>query len=327
MPETKHSELRNGSLINSTYGSNLPMAAGTALPLADVPSESNANVVALRRSWAGQMPSGAAWQILEGDACKLLSHLPPESFQCVVTSPPYFWQRDYGVAGQIGLEATIPDYVASVCNAMDAVRGVLHKTGLLFLNLGDTYYSAKGKPQGTDKKHAARRLKVLRAVDTNGLGVPQKTTIGIPWRVAIAMIERGWILRSPIIWKRNGCVPESNARDRPWRTYEMIFMFSKSRRYHFSRKKLAEYGEEDVWTIESRPKVGRKHTAVFPAALVQRCLAIGCREGGSVLDPFAGSGTVLKVALELGHNVVAIDLNPSYCEMMAAELVQPHASE
>ena len=211
--------------------------------LGDLPSESDSRPVALRRSWSGQMPGGQKWSIFAGDARQVLPHLAPDSFQCVVTSPPYFWQRDYGVVGQIGMEPTIAGYVNSLCDTMDAVRVVLHRNGLLFLNMGDTYYSAKGKPQGRDKKHGGRRLKVLRAVDTNGLGVPKKTIIGIPWRVAIEMISRGWILRSPIIWKRNGSVPEPNARDRPWRTHEMIFMFSKSRSYHFSRKKLLSMGK------------------------------------------------------------------------------------
>jgi DNA modification methylase len=298
------------------------MSGGTALPLGDLPSESDSKRVASRRSWSGLTPGGKSWSVFAGDARKVLAELPKDGFQCVVTSPPYFWQRDYGVAGQIGQEPTIDEYVNSLCNTMDAVKAVMNKAGLLFLNLGDTYYSAKGKPQGKDKKHNGRRLKVLRAVDTNGLGVPKKTIIGIPWRVAIEMISRGWILRSPIIWKRDGSMPEPNARDRPWRTHEMIFMFSKSRTYHFSRKKLAEYGEEDVWTIPTRSKAGRVHTAVFPPALVQRCLEIGCGKGGSVLDPFAGSGTVLKVALELGHDATGIDLNASYCEMMAKELGQ-----
>jgi hypothetical protein len=203
---------------------------------------------------------------------------------------------------------------------MELVKGVLCKKGLLFLNLGDTYYSAKGKPQGKDKKQNGRRLDVLRAVDTQGLGVPKKSIIGIPWRVAVEMISRKWILRSPIIWKRDGSMPEATAKDRPWRTHEMIFMFSKSRDYHFSRSTLAKYGEEDVWTIPTRSKAGRVHTAVFPPALVERCLAIGCTQGGRVLDPFAGSGTVLKVAVDLGHDAVGIDLNPRYCEMMAEEL-------
>lgn len=98
---------------------------------------------------------------------------------------PYFWQRDYDVAGQIGLEPSIDGYVRSVCDTMDEIKRVLSRDGVLFLNPGDTYYSAKGKPQGHDPKHNGRRLKILRAVDTSGLGVPQKTLIGIPWRVAL----------------------------------------------------------------------------------------------------------------------------------------------
>jgi DNA modification methylase len=308
------------SALWSLSGSELLMARSTALPLGDPPPEPTSNPLGLVPSWSGRVPSGKTWSVFEGDAREVLTHLSKDSFQCVVTSPPYFWQRDYDVAGQIGLEPDILTYVNAICETMDAVRDVMDKTGLLFLNLGDTYYSAKGKPQGSDKKHGGRRLKVLRAVDTIGLGVPKKTIIGMPWRVALEMISRGWILRSPIIWKRDGNVPESSARDRPWRTHEMLFMFSKSRTYYFSRKKLAEYGEEDVWTIPTRSKAGRIHTAVFPPALVQRCLEIGCGTGGSVLDPFAGSGTVLKVALELGHDTVGIDLNQSYCQMMASEL-------
>jgi len=275
---------------------------------------------ALRKYWQGHRAGGRTWTIFAGDARKILPHIAEDSFQCVVTSPPYFWQRDYGVSGQIGLEPSIEAYVHDVCDTMDLVKRALDKKGLLFLNLGDTYYSAKGKPQGNDKKHAGRRLKVLRAVDTNGLGVPKKTIIGIPWRVALAMISRGWILRCPIIWKRDGSLPEPTATDRPWRTHELIFMFSKTRRYYFSRKALRDYMEEDVWTIPTRSKAGRVHAAVFPPVLVKRCLEIGCIGGGRVLDPFAGSGTVLKVATDLGHDAVGIDLNRQYCEMMAAEL-------
>jgi DNA modification methylase len=296
------------------------MSAGSALPEGNLTPDGETVPVVLRKSWRGHRAGGQTWEIFAGDARKVLPHFAEDSFQCVVTSPPYFWQRDYGVAGQLGLEPSIDEYVSALCDMMDLVKGVLDRKGLLFLNLGDTYYSAKGKPQGNDKKHTGRRLKVLRAVDTNGLGIPKKTIIGIPWRVALAMISRGWILRCPIIWKREGSLPEPNARDRPWRTHEMIFMFSKSRSYYFSRKALRNYMEEDIWTIPTRSKAGRVHTAVFPPALVKRCLDIGCTKDGRVLDPFAGSGTVLKVATDLGHDAFGIDLNQQYCEMMAAEL-------
>jgi DNA modification methylase len=246
--------------------------------------------------------------------------LPADRFSCVVTSPPYYWQRDYEVPGQIGQEPSIDGYVRAVCDTMDAVRRVLSRRGVLFLNLGDTYYSAKGKPQGRDPKHNGRRLKVLRAVDTSGLGVPQKTLIGIPWRAALEMIARGWILRAPIIWRREHAIPEPNALDRPWRTYEFMFMFTKSRKYDFAREPLKSSRVEDVWTIESRPKAGRTHPAVFPAELVSRCLQLGNPRRGPVLDPFAGSGTVLRVALELGMSAVGIDLNPRFCRAIVKGL-------
>ena len=265
--------------------------------------------------WCGRAHSGADWEIYRGDAVRTLSKLRADFFNCVVTSPPYYWQRDYKVSGQIGQEKTIDGYVKSIADVMDEVKRVLKKDGLLFLNLGDTYYSAKGQPKGKDSKNKARRFG-LRAVDASGLGVPRKTSIGIPWRTAIEMINRGWTLRSPIIWRRKGCLPEPTAHDRPWRTYEMIFMFSKSPRYYFDRKKLDS--EEDVWEISDRPKSSNGiHSAAFPDQLVEKCLRIGCPSDGRVLDPFAGSGTVLRVALKSGRPAVGIDLSPKFCEYMS----------
>jgi DNA modification methylase len=268
--------------------------------------------------WRGHTREGTGWEIHKGDAESVLKGFRPDTFDCVVTSPPYYWQRDYRVAGQIGQEKTIDGFVKNVADTMEQVRRVLAPDGLLFLNLGDTYYSAKGQPKGTDKKSAARRFG-LRAVDASGLGVPRKTIIGIPWRVALDMIARGWVLRSPIVWTRTGAIPEPTAKDRPWRTYEMIFMFSKSPRYYFSRSALN--GEEDIWTISARRRSnGGLHSAAFPEQLVQRCIDIGCRESGVVLDPFAGTGTTMRVALKSGRSAVGIDLSEQFCDFMVNEL-------
>ncbi|HQU45827.1 MAG TPA: site-specific DNA-methyltransferase [Pirellulales bacterium] len=254
-----------------------------------------------------------------GDARRVLATLQEGRFHCVITSPPYFWQRDYDVEGQIGKEPQVEDYVESIADVMDGVKRVLRRDGLLFLNLGDTYYSAKGEPKGIDRKNAARRFG-LRAVDASGLAMPRKTAIGIPWRVALKMIERNWTLRSPIVWQREGSLPEPTAKDRPHRTYEMLFMFSQSPRYYFSRDALGK-GVEDIWKISSRPKsTNGVHSAAFPEALVEKCLRVGCPEGGHVLDPFAGSGTVLRVALRSHRLAVGIDLNETFCEYMAREL-------
>ncbi|MCE5328131.1 MAG: site-specific DNA-methyltransferase [Planctomycetaceae bacterium] len=266
----------------------------------------------------GATRAGTAWELYRGDAKVTLSTLSKERFNCVVTSPPYYSQRDYGVEGQIGLEKTIAEYVTAICATMDEIKRVLRQDGLLFLNLGDTYYSAKGQPKGPDQKNRARRMG-LRPVDASGLGVPRKTIIGIPWRVALEMITRGWTLRSPVIWKRNGSMPEPTAHDRPWRTYETVFMFSKSPRYWFDRSSLGK--DQDIWTISARPKKnGSKHLAPFPDELALKCIEIGCPPGGQVLDPFAGSGTVLRVALEHGRTAVGVDLSEDYFNYMQEEL-------
>jgi DNA modification methylase len=270
------------------------------------------------QEWRGCSVEGITWEIHKGDVQFVLDSFDPNTYNCVITSPPYYWQRDYKVDGQIGLERTIDEYVDRIVESMERVRRVLAKDGLLFLNLGDTYYSAKGQPKGNDKKNGARRFG-LRAVDASGLGVPRKTIIGIPWRVALAMITKGWVLRSPIVWKREANLPEPTAKDRPWRTYEMIFMFSKSPRYYFDRGRLD--GDEDVWTISDRPVSAKGiHSAAFPDQLVQKCLDIGCPEGGRVLDPFAGSGTVLRVAVKSGRPATGIDLSERFCAHMVKEL-------
>jgi DNA modification methylase len=162
-------------------------------------------------------------------------------------------------------------------------------------------------------------------VDASGLGVPKKTLLGMPWRVALAMVDRGWILRSAIVWRRIYSPPEPTAKDRPWRTHEQVFLFCKSRVYNFDRGPLQAAGEEDVWCIPSHSRTGaHHHPAVFPAELVERCLAVaGAKAGQAVLDPFAGSGTVLKVAIARGLEADGIDLSRRYCARVAAELSSP----
>lgn len=254
--------------------------------------------------------------LLCGDSKAALSQIPNESVDCIITSPPYYSLRDYGVDGQIGLEDTVDEYVNSICNVMDEAFRVLRKDGLLFLNLGDTYYSGKGMSHGRDLKSHKRRFG-LRPVDkSGGLGanIGRKSIIGIPWRVAIEMIHRNWILRAPIIWHRDKALPES-VKDRPRRSYEYIFMFAKDRKYYFDRSPLIEKQiDEDVWTIIPRPSGSEINTAPYPDELVERCLSIGCRPGGVVLDPFVGSGTTMKVALKNGHGAIGVDINREFCE-------------
>lgn len=220
--------------------------------------------------------------------------------------------------GQIGLEGSIAEYVQRIIGVTRGLHRVLRSDGVLFLNLGDTYYSAKGLPKGDDKKHRARRFG-LRPVDGPGLGVARKTLIGIPWRVAIAMIDAGWVLRSSIIWNRPDAMPEPTAHDRPWRTHENIFMFTKSQRYYFSRESLREL--EDIWTLRARPRrEDRMHTAPFPDSLVGLCLDVGCPKGGVVLDPFVGTGTTVRVAVSKGLDAIGIDLNQEFAAHAAKRI-------
>jgi DNA modification methylase len=263
------------------------------------------------------------WQVYCGDARDGLFELPPQSVNCVVTSPPYYWQRDYGVDGQLGMERTVEAYVANIVQVFKGIRHALRPDGVVFLNLGDTYYSKKGKPHGRDDKHRARQLarRTLRAVDGPGLGLPRKSLLGIPWRTALGLAQDGWTLRSDVIWLRRNSMPEPTALDRPWRHYEHVFIFSPGPRYYFDRDGLE--GEEDVWHIEpdpSRNPVRGQHYAPFPAALVDRCLMAGCPDDGVVLDPFAGGGTTLAVAKEQRLASIGVELNPAFCQIIADRL-------
>lgn len=264
--------------------------------------------------------AGRSWTLIQGDCREQAALLEPNSIDCVVTSPPYYWQRDYDVDGQIGMEASIQGFVDNIVGAMEGLRDSLKPTGTVFLNLGDTYYNAKGRPHGEDAKHRSRRMSVLRAVDGPGLGLPRKSLIGIPWRVALAMQDAGWTLRSDIIWMRKSSIPEPTAKDRPWRKFEHVFMFTKAPRYYFDRSALQ--GEEDVWFIEpERNSIARgTHYAPYPRSLVERCIAVGCPEDGTVLDPFVGGGTTMSVALEMGRDAVGIELNQTFCDHIATVL-------
>ena len=273
------------------------------------------------KGWHSKTPS--QWSLYCGQAAEALRLVDEASVDCVVTSPPYFWLRDYQVEGQIGQEDSVAEYISAINDVMEEVFRVLKPSGTLFLNLGDTYYSGKGKSHGVDKKSSKRRFG-LRAVDKSGglgIGLKRKSVIGIPWRVATEMCQSSWVLRSPIVWHRTQSLPEP-VQDRPARGYEFIFLFVKDRHYFFDKSKLpCDSGAEDVWSIPARPRPnGAKQTAPFPDELVEQCLAVGCPPGGVVLDPFCGSGTTMRIALRDGHPAIGIELNESFCDYIRSDL-------
>lgn len=174
-----------------------------------------------------------------GDALTVLQSLPDASINCCVTSPPYFGLRDYGVDGQLGSEPSPSEYVAALIAVFSEVRRALAKDGTLWLNLGDSYYSGKGSPTQPDAKNEARRPP-RRVLDQPGAewGRP-KSLLGIPWRVAFALQDDGWILRNDIIWAKPNGMPES-VTDRLSTKHEHLFLLTKSRRYYFNLDPIRE---------------------------------------------------------------------------------------
>lgn len=175
--------------------------------------------------------------IHHGDCREVLQTMPEKSVHCCVTSPPYFGLRDYGHAGQIGLEATPDAFVAEMVAVFREVRRVLRDDGTLWLNLGDSY-AANRTYQVSQSKHQTHDYG-----DSNASRVPDglkpKDLIGIPWRVAFALQADGWYLRQDIIWSKPNPMPES-VTDRCTKAHEYIFLMSKSARYHYDADAVAE---------------------------------------------------------------------------------------
>lgn len=252
-------------------------------------------------------------QIITGDCRDVLRGLPDESVNCIVTSPPYYGLRDYGVDGQIGLEQSPDEYVEQLVSVFHEARRVLREDGTLWLNLGDSTYSGNGQPTKTDDKSPNRnwRRRIYHWLDRPGGGLPKKSLLGMPWRVAHALQADGWTIRQEIIWCRPSAFLEPSVRDRPFRQHETVFLLSKSRRYWFDRSALPE---ESVWHIEPERAV-RAHIAPFPIELAQRCIKAGCPEGGFVLDPFGGSGTAGLAAVAANRSAILIELSPIFIDV------------
>lgn len=177
--------------------------------------------------------------ILIGDVRQRLAELPDCSVQCVVTSPPYWGLRDYGHDGQIGLEQTPDEYVAEMIAVFREVHRVLKDDGTLWLNLGDSYSgSGKGPAGNLGAKHNERHLEHKHSAIVPE-GLKPKDLIGIPWRVAFALQADGWYLRQDIIWHKPNPMPES-VRDRCTKSHEYLFLLTKSAKYHFDHKAIAE---------------------------------------------------------------------------------------
>lgn len=266
----------------------------------------------------------------------MLRKLPAAIADCIVTSPPYYRQRDYaGEKAQVGQESSPQAYIDRLTAIFSECRRVLKATGTLWLVLGDKY---EGGGQ-----------------------------LGMPWRVALAMIDDGWILRSDCIWHKPNAMP-SSVKTRPTIDHEFIFFFTKGNQYHydadairephvtFSEKSRMRGGRGHFGRRGGTPEAGKNsgdnnlhdgrwdqafhplgrnkrtvwsiplskfrgaHFAVFPESLVKTCILAGSPAKGLVLDPFLGSGTTAVVAQRLGRDFLGIDCSREYCELARERL-------
>ena len=250
---------------------------------------------------------------VRGDASTVLRRLPAGLVQTTITSPPYWGLRDYGAQGQIGLEDDPNEYVTALTEIFSEVHRLTRPDGTLWLNLGDSYTSGGRKWRASDRKNPVRAMNT-RPPTPNGL--KPKDLVGIPWLVAFALQRAGWYLRSDIIWNKPNCMPES-VRDRPTRSHEYLFLFSKSERYLYDNAAVRGTNGRNlrtVWDVPTRAFAGA-HFATFPPELIRPCVALTSKRGDVILDPFFGSGTVGIEAARQSRRFLGIELQPSYLEI------------
>lgn len=260
--------------------------------------------------------------LFEGDALTVLRRLPATSVQCVVTSPPYWGLRDYGIAEQIGLEASMHQFINRLVAIFTEVKRVLTEDGTLWLNIGDGYTSGNRGYRAPDKKNPARAMGVRPETPE---GLKPKDLLGIPWRLAFALQDDGWYLRSDIVWHKPNAQPES-VKDRPARAHEYLFMLTRSERYFYdwaAVREPADHGglrnRRSVWPVNTRAFAGA-HFATFPTELIRPCILASTQPGDYVLDPFFGSGTVGLVCRQEHRQYLGIELNPEYVTLAANRL-------
>ncbi len=264
-------------------------------------------------------PDGGS-ALICGDAAEVLDAFPAESVQSVITSPPYWSLRDYGIEGQIGLEQSVESFVKSLTLVFDRVHRVLRKDGTLWLNIGDSYTSGGRTWRAPDKKNPARAMEVRPPTPQ---GLKPKDLIGVPWRLAFSLQAAGWYLRADIVWNKPNCQPES-VGDRPTRSHEYVFLFSKSERYYYDVHAVPGPNERrlrTVWDIKTQAYPDASgHFATYPPALVEPCVLSGSKPGDIILDPFIGSGTTALVAAEHDRRLVGIELNPDFLALTQGRL-------
>jgi site-specific DNA-methyltransferase (adenine-specific)/site-specific DNA-methyltransferase (cytosine-N4-specific) len=268
-------------------------------------------------------------QIINGEALDVLRTMPSQVFDCAITSPPYYNMRDYGVDGQIGKEFTPDEYISRLVAVFSETRRTLKDDGTLWVVIGDSYAHDDKWGGSSGGKH----VKALHGNSGIGrqktsTGLPSKSLVGIPWMLAFALRDDGWLLRQDIIWHKPNAFPEP-VKDRCTCSHEHILLLAKTRNYYFDADAIREptangspgetRNRRDVWSVNTAAFKGA-HFAVFPPELVRPCILAGSRPDGRILDPFCGSGTTGVVAKQHGRQFTGIEINPDYCEMARQRL-------
>ncbi len=270
--------------------------------------------------------------IIIGNSLEKLKELDSSSVQCVVTSPPYWGLRDYDNSEQLGQEDTPEKFVSNLSDIFDECKRVLRDDGTAWVNIGDTYFGAKGGAWIGDNsittEDTGSEYRIKKKAPPKHIYLKTKDLVGVPWKFAIEMQKRGWYLRQDIIWHKPVPMPES-VNDRLQKSHEHIFLFSKKKNYYFDAMAIARPSIDgdrlvrlqDVWNIPTSNYQGA-HFAVFPEKLPELCIKAGTKEGDTVLDPFMGSGTTAYVSQRLSRKWIGIELNPEYVKIIKERTAQ-----
>ena len=287
--------------------------------------------------------------LLIGDCFKKIDEVKEKSVQAIVTSPPYWGLRDYKADGQLGEELVPEDFVLNLTAFFRKCKRVLRDDGTLWLNIGDTYFGAKGGHweggNSITNDATGDNYRMHRKAPPKHPRLKTKDLTGVPWMLAFSMQKDGWYLRQDIIWHKPNPMPEA-VKDRCVKSHEYIFLMSLKPRYYFDYKAIQEKAvfvgdnrgarndsrrgetlansmaadsqptgefrnKRSVWSINTAQS-GEAHFAVFPEKIPELCIKAGTKEGDVVLDPFMGSGTTANVAKRLSRKWIGIELNEDY---------------
>lgn len=295
----------------------------------------------------GRQPST---QTFHGDAFDLFDALPEASVDLVISSPPYWGHRDYGLAhnwdhfndiptvrkvgpvspgydwyrklgGILGLEPYPEWYVSHLAEILGKASRCLKPSGSMWINIGDTYFARWASIRESGRQGLGSEERFRRKTPLGGIR-QEKQLLLIPARLAIAMQERMWILRNDVIWHKPNAVPRPEG-DRLRNTHEHFFHFvkkpSSGRASYYYDLSATEARASDVVVVNVVPGEGG-HSATFPYELIEPRIRSSSPPDGTVLDPFCGTGRALEVAQELGRNVIAFDAQKRFAALTEAKL-------